>query len=103
MFLMQDGMDLSFYIDCNGAKVDEKTILGLVSYFLLVHNLKILKKYFLKSFVKYDAILNVDLILMVGARMKASSCFFHVLLVFCHKRDSDVLIKVKLVQRVANV
>ena len=57
----------------------------------------------MKSFLKYDAISNVDLILMVGAGMKASSCFFHVLLVFCHKRDSDVLIKVKLVQRVANV
>ena len=42
MFLMylKDGMDLSFYIDCNGAKVDEKTILGLVLHFLRVHNLK---------------------------------------------------------------
>ena len=48
MFLMylKDGMDLSFYIDCNGAKVDEKTILGLVLHFLRVHNLKIFQEHF---------------------------------------------------------
>ena len=57
----------------------------------------------LKLFESYDAISNDDLILIVGAGMKASSCFFHVLLVFCHKRESDVLVKVKLVQRVTNV
>ena len=35
-------MDLSFHIDCNGSKVDEETIIGLVwvSQFLLVHGLK---------------------------------------------------------------
>ena len=43
---LKDGMDLSFYIDCNGAKVDEKTILGLVLHFLRVHNLKIFQEHF---------------------------------------------------------
>ena len=38
-------MYLSFDIDCNGAKVDEKTILGLVSHFLRVHNLKKIQKH----------------------------------------------------------
>ena len=53
----------------------------------------------MKSFLSYDAISNADLILVVGAGMKASGCFFDVPLVFCHKRDSDVFIKVKLVHR----
>ena len=32
-------MDLSFYVDCNGAEVDEETKIFLASPFLLVHNL----------------------------------------------------------------
>ena len=40
---MEDWLDLGFHIDCNGSKVDEETILGLVlvSQFLLVHHLKL--------------------------------------------------------------
>ena len=40
---MEDWLDLGFHIDCNGSKVDDETILGLVCvlHFLLVHDLKI--------------------------------------------------------------
>ena len=44
-----------------------------------------------------NVVVNADLILNVGAGIKASSGFLDELLVFCRKWESDVFIVVKLV------
>ena len=44
-----------------------------------------------------NVVVNADLILKVGAGIKASSGFFDVLLAFCRKWESDVFIMVELV------